>query len=66
MTTTARAVWEQALQYALAGYRVFPVHRPVEGQGAAGYSCDRAGCVEVGKHPRLAGWRKRQRRTWRG
>ncbi len=58
MTTTARAAWEQALQYAPAGYPVFSVHRPVAGQGGMGYSCGWAGCGAVGKHPRPVGWEK--------
>jgi len=39
---------EAALAYAAFGWRVFPLHHPV----GSGCSCGKAGCGNVGKHPR--------------
>jgi putative DNA primase/helicase len=39
---------DAALSYARRGWRVFPLHNPVN----SGCSCGKSGCDKVGKHPR--------------
>lgn len=41
-----------ALQYAAAGWRVVPVHSPINGR----CSCAKPNCKRVGKHPRINSW----------
>lgn len=42
-----------ALDYALDGWRVVPLHSPTEN----GCSCNDPSCDHIGKHPRIHGWR---------
>lgn len=44
-----------ALQYALLGWRVIPLHTPTEG----GCSCGDPDCDHIGKHPRIKSWQTR-------
>lgn len=57
-----------ALQYALNGWRVVPLHTPVNGV----CSCEDPDCDHIGKHPRIKSWQSRAtaderiiRRWWR-
>lgn len=45
-----RSMIEHALQYASLGWKVFPVHYPIE----SGCSCKRPDCENIGKHPMTA------------
>jgi hypothetical protein len=55
--TTDRYLGEAALTYAARGFRVLPLHHPVQSrsqqrQGGVGCSCRDPDCGPVGKHPR--------------
>jgi hypothetical protein len=54
---TAHHLRDAAVAYAKWGFRVLPLHHPVQARGrrgpdAAGCSCGDPGCGPVGKHPR--------------
>jgi Bifunctional DNA primase/polymerase, N-terminal len=57
--TTPPQLGDAALAYAARGFRVLPLHRPVQTPGRSrsqpggvGCSCGDPGCGPVGKHPR--------------
>ena len=47
----ATSMMENAVAYAKAGYRIFPVHNPIGDR----CSCRRTDC-KIGKHPRISDW----------
>jgi hypothetical protein len=48
------SVTEQVLAYKALGWKLMPLHRPVNGV----CSCGNPNCASVGKHPALSGWRQ--------
>ena len=54
-SSTESAILQAALEYAALGWRVVPLHNPVQGGGC---SCKRSECESIGKHPRIKEWQK--------
>ncbi len=52
---TDSGILQAALEYAALGWRIVPLHNPVQGGGC---SCKRPECESIGKHPRIKEWQK--------